>query len=305
MSLEILNNPIFTTIQDLGRVGFMHTGVSNSGASDEFLFLLANKLLENEYNCSALEISMGSIEIKFHKNTKAVVCGYIEEIYLDDFKVEAFKTFKICKDQTLKIKNIPFGKKVYLSLKDGFILDNILGSSSSSLKEKLGFKDGNKLNKGDILNYNEYEDNYHKKYKGEYFSLVKDEILTLNVLLSYQEDFFNKEEKKKFFNEIYEISNDFNTMACKLKSENPIICEIDGIISEGIAYGSIQIPKDGQPIILLKNRQTIGGYPKIGTVLGIDCFKLSQCASKQKIKFKEINLEQAQEFTKNFYKLFL
>ena len=89
-------------------------------------------------------------------------------------------------------------------------------------------------------------------------------------------------------------------MACKLDG-NPINCNIDGIISEGISYGTIQIPKDGKPIILLKERQTIGGYPKIGTVLNIDCFKLSQAKLNTKIKFKEIPYDEALKKMKEFY----
>jgi biotin-dependent carboxylase-like uncharacterized protein len=293
LSLKILNNPIFSTIQDLGRIGFMHTGVSNSGASDEFLFSLANKLLRNDKNSSMLEISMGSFEAKFLKNTKIIICGYIEDIYLDDKKIVSFKTLKIRENQVIKIKNIPFGKKVYLALKHGFNITKTLGSASSSLKEHLGLYEGRKLKKDDSLDYLSYEDNFNIKYKGEYLTLNTQEILTLRVVLSYQYEYFSTEEKKKFFNEVFTINNDFNTMACRLDASIPIKCEIDGIISEGISFGSVQIPKNGMPIILLKNRQTIGGYPKIATVLGIDCFKLSQCAPKQKIKFEEVSLEDA------------
>lgn len=304
MSLEILNSPIFTTVQDLGRVGYMHAGISNSGASDEFLFLLANKLLQNDKNTSCLEISMGSFEIKFHKKTKAIICGYVENIYLDEQKIEAFKTFKVKENQVLKIKNIDFGKKVYLGLKNGFVFEKILGSSSTSIKEHLGVFEGKKLKKGDILEYQEYEDNYNTRYKGEFFSKINKDILTLRVILSYQENEFDIKEKEKFFTQTYTITNDFNTMACRLDCLEKIQCNIEGVISEGISFGSIQIPKNGKPIILLKNRQTIGGYPKIGSVLGIDCLKLLQCAPNQKVKFEMIDLYEAQKRTKEFYKFF-
>jgi allophanate hydrolase subunit 2 len=93
-------------------------------------------------------------------------------------------------------------------------------------------------------------------------------------------------------------------MACKLSGE-AIKCDINGIISEGIAFGSIQIPNDGQPIVLLKDRQTIGGYPKIGVVLGLDCFKLSQAKANTKIRFEEISYEEAIQRSKEFYSSFL
>lgn len=304
MSLEILNSPIFTTVQDLGRVGFMHTGVSVSGASDEFLYLLLNKLLQNKKNASCLEISMGSIELKFHKNTKAVVCGYVEDIFLDEEKIEGFKTFNAKKNQILKIKNIAFGRKIYFGVKDGFIGEKTLASMSTSIKEHLGLFDGRKLKKNDILDYKQYQDNHNFKYKGELKTKPVDDVLVLRVLLSYQEEFFSKSQKEKFFSETFTITNDFNTMACRLESNVSINCDIDGIISEGISFGAIQIPKNGKPIILLKSRQTIGGYPKIGSVLGVDCFKLSQCTPNQKIKFKEVSLSDARSITKEFYKPF-
>ncbi|MDZ7907575.1 MAG: hypothetical protein U5N10_04710 [Gemmobacter sp.] len=131
----------------------------------------------------------------------------------------------------------------------------------------------------------------HLKYEDE---------LTLRVIFSYQENHFSKQapppppppppekKSKKFLNSTYLVTNDFNRMACKLSGE-AIKCDINGIISEGIAFGSIQIPSDGQPIVLLKDRQTIGGYPKIGVVLSIDCFKLSQARANTKIRFEEIS----------------
>ena len=100
------------------------------------------------------------------------------------------------------------------------------------------------------------------------------------------------------------VTNDFNRMAYKLQGD-PIRCNIDGIVSEGISFGAIQIPKDGKPIILLKERQTIGGYPKLGFVLAVDCFKLAQARTNTKIKFQEISYEEALSKTKEFYASFV
>ena len=109
-----------------------------------------------------------------------------------------------------------------------------------------------------------------------------------------------KKEKEKFFSSEFSVSPESNRMGMKLNGEK-ITPKISGIISEGIAFGSIQIPSSGQPIILLKDRQTIGGYAKIGSVLAIDCFKLSQAKNNTKIRFEEIDIKSAQEKMKNFY----
>lgn len=181
----------------------------------------------------------------------------------------------------------------------GFDIKKEFGSNSVTIKENLGGLDGNKLKKGDILPFNSCTFNYTMKLKEEFIPKYEDN-LTLRVIFSYQENYFLDEEKKRFLTLTYLVTNDFNRMAVKLSGE-AIKCEINGIISEAIAFGSIQIPKDGQPIVLLKDRQTIGGYPKIGVVLGIDCFKLSQAKANTKIRFQEISYEEAVKKTKEFY----
>ncbi len=127
--------------------------------------------------------------------------------------------------------------------------------------------------------------------------------MTLRVILSYQDYSFSQEEQNKFFNSSYKVTSDFNRMACKLSGEK-IESTLDGIVSEGISFGAIQIPKDGQPIILLKDRQTIGGYPKIGSVLSIDCFKLAQAKIGSEVRFELIDIREAQEKLRDFYSIF-
>lgn len=121
--------------------------------------------------------------------------------------------------------------------------------------------------------------------------------------MTYQDESFSKEQIDKFFSSTYTITNEFNRMACKLSGQE-IKSDLNGIVSEGIVNGAIQIPSDGQPIILLKDRQTIGGYPKIGVVLDIDCFKLAQARPNCKIKFKQISLKEATKISKEFYLTF-
>ncbi|MGD9625868.1 MAG: hypothetical protein AB7D41_13375 [Arcobacter sp.] len=194
------------------------------------------------------------------------------------------------------------GNRVYLAVFGGFDIKKEFGSNSTTIKEKLGGIVGDKLKKGDILPFKDSIFTHNTRLKEKFIPKIEEE-LTLRVILSYQDEYFSKEEKEKFFKNEFLVTNDFNRMGCKLSGET-IKCDIDGIISEGIAFGSIQIPSDGQPIVLLKDRQTIGGYPKIGTVLSIDCFKLSQAKVNTKIRFEEISYEKAVEEVKNFYSSF-
>lgn len=302
MSLELLNSTFFVTIQDKGRFGYSHIGVTNSGAMDEYAYFIVNRLLKNSLDTNVLEIGCSNVIFKFHKNTKIALCGADSEIYLNNEKKELWKSFDVKKNDILKIEKILHGNWLYLGVFGGFNIKKEFDSNSVTIKENFGGLDGNILKKGVTLPFFKYKKFCNSFLKKEYIPNYKSELI-LRVIFSYQEKDFKKEEKEKFLNTDYFITKDFNRMAFKLKGE-PIKCDKDGIISEGIAFGSIQIPKDGQPIILLKERQTIGGYPKIGVVLGIDCFKLSQAKFNTKIRFEEISYEEALKITRKFYLFF-
>ena len=302
MSLELLNSTFFVTIQDKGRFGYSHIGVTNSGAMDEYAYFIVNRLLKNSLDTNVLDIGCSNVIFKFHKNTKIALCGADSEIYLNNEKKELWKSFDVKKNDILKIEKILHGNWLYLGVFGGFNIKKEFDSNSVTIKENFGGLDGNILKKGVTLPFFKYKKFCNSFLKKEYIPNYKSELI-LRVIFSYQEKDFKKEEKEKFLNTDYFITKDFNRMAFKLKGE-PIKCDKNGIISEGIAFGSIQIPKDGQPIILLKERQTIGGYPKIGVVLGIDCFKLSQAKFNTKIRFEEISYEEALKITRNFYLFF-
>jgi len=302
MSLEIINNPILATIQDMGRYSYSHIGVTNSGVMDEHAFLYANKMLSNAYTTNTIEISFSNLILKAHANTQIAITGAICEFYINDIPKKCWQTHIIKSGDILKIGKILQGARVYLSVKGGFDIKKEFGSNSTTIKESLGGLEGDRLKKGDILPFKPFSNNYNKRLQEKFIPKYEDE-LTLRVILSYQEDRFSQTQKDKFFSSTYTITNEFNRMGCKLSGE-AIACDVNGIISEGIAFGSIQIPSDGAPIILLKDRQTIGGYPKIGSVFSIDCFSLSQAKPNNKVRFVPISIEEAQEKLRAFYHYF-
>ncbi len=299
MSLELINNPFFVTLQDRGRFSYTHLGVTNSGVMDEYAYFIANKLLENPLNTNILEIGCSNVILKVNKNTTLCITGANSEFFINDELKELWQNYEVKKNDVIKIGKILNGNWIYLGVCGGFSTKKEFGSNSTTLKESLGGIDGNRLKKGDILAFHKTKKINKKFLKKEFIPKYEDELI-LRVLLSYQYEKFPKEEIKKFFSSTYLVTKDFNRMGCKLQG-NSIKCDINGIISEGIAFGSIQIPKDGQPIVLLKERQTIGGYPKIGTVLNIDCFKLAQAKTGTKIRFQELSYENALEKSKKFY----
>ncbi|RXJ94216.1 urea amidolyase [Malaciobacter molluscorum] len=302
MSIKILNSPIFASIQDIGRYSFSNIGVTTSGVMDEYAYFMANQLLENKKDENIIEVYYSNFNFIVNCNTQIAITGAYCEVYINKQLKPTWQTYSLKKGDIVEVSKLLSGCIVYIGIKNGIKIPKQFGSYSTSIKEKIGGIDGRLLKKGDILPIENICSFNKRKISFKYLPKYKEE-LQLRVILSYQEEYFTKEQKNKFFSSIYTISNEFNRMACKLKGEK-IDCEIDGVISEAISFGAIQIPKDGQPIILLKERQTIGGYPKIGTVLTIDCFKLAQLRPNMKIKFKEISLNEAQKKLKEFYNSF-
>ena len=303
MSLEVINNPILATIQDLGRFSYSHIGVSNSGVMDEYAYSYANKILSNDYGTNAIEISFSNVIFKAKASTQVAVTGAKCEFFINDILCNTWQSHNIKSGDVIKVGKILEGSRVYLCVSGGFNIKKEFGSNSTTIKEILGGINGNKLKSGDILAFGKPLLKYSRRLKEKFIPKYNEE-LTLRVILSSQEDNFLQEEKDKFFSSIYTVTNDFNRIGCKLNGEK-INCEINGIISEGIGFGAIQIPNDGQAIILLKERQTIGGYPKIGSVISLDCFKLAQAKPNSKIKFEIISINDAQKLVRDFYASFL
>lgn len=284
---RVLNSGIFTTLQDQGRRGYMHLGITESGAMDEYAYLWSQKLLDNK-NCNALEVMVG-LKLKVQKETTIAICGADLSFEINGYPQPIWQTYCLKAGDILSFSKRVSGQRAYLAVKEGFHAPKKYGSYSTTLKESIG----SKLQKDDVLEFDSYENYPIKRLQKRYIPNYKN-FLILRLLLSYQNDYFSKDEQEKFFNNNYEITLESNRMGAKLKGED-IYSDKGGIISEGIAFGSVQIPQDGQPILLLKERQTIGGYPKIGTVLSIDCFRFSQLSIGDSVRFETICLDMARE----------
>jgi biotin-dependent carboxylase-like uncharacterized protein len=266
---------------------------------DEFAYFLANKLLDNNLNEAVLEICFASLELESKGYTTICITGADISLEINGVYKKPWHTYHIKENDTLKFTKFKNGLRAYLAVKGGFILKREFGSYSTTIKEKLGGIDGRALKKNDILYIHNSYKTPNKALQKKYIPTYSNNLI-LRVILSYQEKEFSQEAKNIFFSKEFILSNEINRMGVKLIGKK-ITHNIKGIISEGIAFGSIQITSAGEPIILLKDRQTIGGYPKIGTVLSVDCFKLSQAKPNTKIRFQQIDLNEATQITKKFY----
>lgn len=295
---KIIKTGIIPLIKDNGRFGFAKIGICNSGANDEYAYNIINLLLGNDKNSNVLELSFSGLVLEALEKTTIAIAGADFSFSINEKALKPWQTYKVLKGDILKFSKKLFGEKAYLGVKGGFILKKELGSCSTSLKE--GF--GTILKKDMILAFKKDKFISTKRLKKE-FHPNYEEILKLRVVLSYQENSFDEKNKNIFFNTTFTLSNESNSMGAKIDGAK-IKSKLEGIISEGISFGAIQVPKDGRPIVLLKQRQTIGGYPKIGSVLSIDCFKLAQSKAGTKIIFEKIEQKEAITKLRKFYQSF-
>ncbi|PHS40682.1 MAG: urea amidolyase [Sulfurovum sp.] len=300
--LKVLSPGIFTTIQDLGRQGYTHLGITPSGAMDEYAHRWSQKLLA-DVDGNALEILLGGLTLQATALTTIAVCGADLDFCINGISKPIWQTYNIKEDDILSFKERKSGMRAYLAVKGGFSVQKYENSFSTTLKEHKG----KQVKTGDTLPYHAIQSSEVKRVSDKYIPNYPTHM-TLRIVLGYQHKNFSTSEKKKFFSSKYTLTPKMNRMGYTLQGEDIIpnhdSSSSDGIISEGISFGAVQIPPDGQPIILLKERQTIGGYPKMGSVLPSDCFKLSQLPIGATVKFEHISLEDAQEEMKAFYGFF-
>ncbi len=290
---KVLNKGVLSTFQDLGRFGFEDVGITNSGASDELSYILSNKLLRNSLNSTSIELTLGKLKLQSLSNTRVCISGADTRAKLNGKILKNWSCFPVKKDDILEFGYAIDGQITYISVEGGFEAKKIFGSSSVNIKEDIGLA----IKKDDILRATISTNRQKSYYNQKFVPRIGTKKLILRFVSSYQEELF---DKKFFLRANFKVSNRYNKMGYQLEGDK-IIPKKEQFISEAIAFGAIQITNKGNPIILLKNRQTIGGYLKIGTVLPMDCFRLSQCGANTSISFKEIEIKKARNLTKNFY----
>ncbi len=294
--LEVIKPGQLSLIQDFGRYGLAPLGVTQGGPLDEYAYCWSNHLLGNHPNNATIEITLGQAEFRFTQSCMLAICGGDLQARLDDKPIRNWTSFYARRGQVLKFGLPINGLRAYLAVEGGFDIAPHLGSTSTVLREQLGglHQDGTPLVKNDRLKYN--KSSAIKPPKQLTFRFTPDYNLPLRLRLieSYQAHQFSKESKRSFYNQTYKVGQHSDRMGYRLEG-SPITPPVEGIISEGIALGSVQIPPDGKPIILLNDRQTLGGYPKLGVLARIDHARIAQARPGQEVKFIRGNRRHLQD----------
>ena len=280
-----------TTVQDGGRRGLMSVGFSAGGAMDLYSMRLANILVGNGRDEGTLEITFMGIEAEFDSDTVIAITGADMSPKVNGAAIPMYEAVSIRKGDVLSMKFAESGMRAYLAVAGGFELDKVMGSYSTNLKCKIGGFCGRKIQVGDEIALRrstrligerkaERENGYSK-------------AITVRVILGPQDDYFTEKGIFDFLSSEYTVSDKSDRMGIRLSGKAVENKNGVDIISDGIAMGSVQIPASGEPIIMMADRQTTGGYAKIATVITADLSLVAQAAPGTKIRFKSVTENKA------------
>ncbi len=290
---EIIRAGVNTTFQDKGRNNLYHIGIPFSGSMDNRNYLLANKLVGNKLDLPVIEFAYQGPLLKYSgdKINIAITGDVIFEIRKKDNKIEGncYESYQLENGDEIDILSTNKSVYGYFAVSGEFNLKLQWGSCSINTKANIGSNEGKKLDEGQKINISKLNLNQEKK-KINYFN---SKVENIRVIKGTNFNYFSEEGIKNFFEKEFTVSKLSDRMGMRL--EGPKIENIvsPNIKSEGLLKGVIQVPPDGNPIIMLSDHGTIGGYPKIGVVVSADYDRLVQISSGSKIKFKEIELSDA------------
>lgn len=303
--IQIITPGALTTIQDYGRIGYLEIGFSPSGAVDVQAMELANILVGNEPGEAVFECTLFGPTMTFHRDNVIAVTGANMNPKLGDVEIPMNRAVLVQAGETLSLGFAAMGCRTYIAFAGGLRIEDCYQSKSTNLKCSIGGYQGRALKAFDEIDFSAPCASLQGMEKRVYKVIETQEgkVRPIRVVLGPQEDYFTPAGISTFETQVYKISNDSNRMACKLVGAVIESKQATDIISDGISLGSVQVSSNGQPIIMLSDRQTTGGYAKIATVISTDIQILAQCKPGDEISFQIVTLKEAQKIYKKRIKL--
>lgn len=291
MAIKIKQPGLFTTVQDEGRIGFQNLGFSIAGALDQYAFKIGQQLIGN--NGPALECTIMGPTIEFKDNNTFVITGAPFNAQLNESSVPHQTVVKANKGDILKLNNVIEGARCYILFGKPLDIPKVANSYATHTRSQIGGFNGRTLKSGDYINCIENE--YPNHTLGHSFNgqLNLDEQVTIHIVKGPQIDAFSASAQSELTANTFTISDSSDRMGYRLKGPTISPEKSADIISEPVALGSIQVPNDGNPIILLNDKQTVGGYTKIANVCQADLNTLAQLKPGNKLQFKWITIDEA------------
>ncbi|HTH55377.1 MAG TPA: biotin-dependent carboxyltransferase family protein [Cyclobacteriaceae bacterium] len=300
MSIKIVKPAVVTTLVSDGREGFRSLGIGPGGAMDYFAMKTANFLVGNDRE-AVLEMGYSSVEILFHEGGLISITGKGFDAFVNDEVATMWRPFKIKPNARLIFKKKSKGAWIYLAIHGGWKAQEWLHSFTTNLHAETGGFNGRTLQKGDILERNKTEviatDERSMPWgiSTNELSEVYSSPDIIRCISSAETDLMHGTSKEKFVSSGFTLTSQCNRMGYRLTGDPLFLGEKVELVSSPVDFGTVQLLPDGNPIVLMADHQTTGGYPRIASVVKADLCKLSQKMPGDKINFKMIPFQEAEE----------
>jgi biotin-dependent carboxylase-like uncharacterized protein len=300
---HVLKPGLLTTVQDLGRYGYLKYGIPISGAMDTFSLVAANLLVANNSNDACLETTLFGPELQALTKTQIAITGGAISPKINGQNVPTWQTLEAQKGDIISLGKVESGCRAYLSIRGGINTPLMLGSRATYVRGGFGGINGRQLKTGDII------EGFNTPPLKVGYSMPEDLVpqftdqFKVHVILGPQADMFTEKGINTFLSGPYKVTLEADRMGYRL--EGPIIehrVKAD-IISDALLPGAIQVPENGKPIIIMRDAQTTGGYPKIAVAIIPDVSLLGQAKPNDIIGFFKIPMRQARERLFEYYRL--
>ncbi len=295
MHITIRESGALTTVQDAGRYGYQGQGIPLSGAMSPLAMKMANILVGNPVNHPVIECIGTGPEIEFSGAVCFAVCGGSFRVFLNEQPIETNRTYRAEAADLLKIANAPRGRSCVIAFSADFVLPAVYGSWATDIKSGLGPNRGGKLQAGTVIELTEVRNTLPNMDRRFFPPETPDPGFTvLRVIEGPNAESFSEKGRRTFYENAFTVSLQSDKMGFRL--EGPAIETVQGndIISSGLCDGAIQVTPDA-PIMMMKNHATTGGYAVIAAVISADFSKASQLMPGDRIRFRKVSLEEAQE----------
>jgi antagonist of KipI len=305
VSLRVIKPGLLTSIQDLGRKGFQQHGVIVSGAMDTYSLRIANMLVGNKEGEAALEITLMGPTLKIEKNCLIAITGGNLSPTIDSQTVPMWKPVYVKKGTILRFEGCKSGCRSYLSVAGGYAISTVMNSKSTYLRGEIGGYKGRALKVDDVVDFNVTSTILNNREFKEAFTAPKwfvndkefmpSRMPAIRFIDGSQSDYFTDSSKVSFTENLFKVSNQSDRMGYRISGPLLELNEKRELLSEAVTNGSVQVPPDGNPIILLADSQTTGGYPKIAQVITADLPMIAQIKPGESIQFSRVTLKEAEQ----------
>lgn len=293
MGFTVIQPGLLTTIQDEGRFGYERYGMTPSGPEDPFSFHVANILAGNDQRESALEATILGPTLRFDAPCIIAIAGADMKPVLDGRPCPMYRAVRVQSGDELRMSAAETGCRAYIALCGGIDAPPVMGSRATAIVNQVGGYEGRKLRAGDVVALRT-PDNPPRTLEGRFVEpppMASGECV-VRVIPGPQQDAFTAKGWETFVSTPYAVSPDFDRMGIRLDGEK-IEHKTDGnILSDGMAMGAVQVPDSGKPIVMMAERQTVGGYTKIATVISADLPVLGQRKAGDVLRFRAVTLEE-------------